>query len=338
MNARPAPGPGQNDPTPFPGAPPPSESRGVSMDVLSLLRLFVRHWRLTAPAAALTALGLIAAVMLSSPSYEATGSVILLSPPEAPQEDPTVATAPGSTPEIGQNPFVRYGDLSVVADILARVLDSDSKRVEFEADGVTGYQVAANRLQRGPVIEVIGQGPDADAATRSAELVVTEVDNVLSDLQAAEGADPDYFIKSAPIEDSSTATAMYGSTMRAAIGALALGVLATVGLAVVAEAVTRRRPELLPAAASGDAPDAAGRPTEAGAPNGGRKGDRPALRTAVPSPRRESQGQHERGRPEATASSPGEPDQSSTSAPDRPRSALGDNGRRSARSRTDRSQ
>lgn len=210
---------------------------GHSMDLLSLLRLLTRHWRVTAPAAVLTLVGVVAAVQLASPTYQATGSVVLLSPPEAPGVQPG-ATAP---PEVGQNPYVRYGDLAVVADILARVMDSDSRRAELEAQDVTAYAVVANRDVRGPVIEVTGDGPSAASAITSTEAVLADLDGVLSDLQEAEGADPGYFISAAPLEPPSAATAMYGSTVRAAIGALAFGGLCTLGLAVVAEAVVRRR-------------------------------------------------------------------------------------------------
>ena len=145
-------------------------SSGVSMDVVSVLRLLTRHWRVTVPAALLTVLLIGAAFRSSSPTYEATGSIVLLPPPEAPDVQPSSEPAP--PPTVGQNPFARYGDLSVVADILARVLDSDSRQAEFESQGVTGYDVVVNRFQRGPVIDVTGLGPNPEAAIRSTEIVL----------------------------------------------------------------------------------------------------------------------------------------------------------------------
>jgi hypothetical protein len=214
-------------------------SSGVSMDVLSVLRLIARHWRVTAPAALFTLILIGVAFRSSSPTYEATGAIVLLPPPEAPDVTAPAGSAP--TPSVGQNPFARYGDLSVMADILARVMDSDSMQAEFESQGVTGYHVVVNRFQRGPVVEVTGQGPTAEAAIRSTEVVLDEVNAILSELQQAEDADPDYFIDSAALEPPSTATAMYGSTLRTVIAALAVGALGTLGLAVLAEAIARRR-------------------------------------------------------------------------------------------------
>jgi hypothetical protein len=239
------------------------------MDVLSILRLLTRHWRVTAPAALITVLLIGVALRSSSPMYEATGSVVLLPPPEAPDVSATGGSAPA--PEVGQNPFARYGDLSVVADILARVLGGESSRDEFESLGVTGYEVVVNKFQRGPVVDVTGQGPNAEAAIRSAEIVLKEVDVVLSGLQQAEHADPDYFIRSASVERPSTATTMYGSTVRTAIAALAVGALGTLSLAVLAEAITRRREARPTAAAGSDTSGAANPGTDAGVSNGSRR-------------------------------------------------------------------
>jgi hypothetical protein len=274
-------------------------SSGVSMDVVSVLRLLTRHWRVTVPAALLTVLLIGAAFRSSSPTYEATGSIVLLPPPEAPDVQPSSQPAP--PPTVGQNPFARYGDLSVVADILARVLDSDSRQAEFESQGVTGYDVVVNRFQRGPVIDVTGLGPNPEAAIRSTGIVLKEVNAALSDLQEAEGADPNYFIHSASVELPSTATAMYGSTVRTAIAALAVGALGTLGLAVLAEVITRRREARPTAAADPAMPGAAS--------NGSRKtgaGILPALRLMRGEPARQEPAEQEASTQERSTQEPAE--------------------------------
>jgi hypothetical protein len=207
------------------------------MDLMSLVRLMARHWRVTGPAAAATLLLVVGVFVLSSPTYAASASVALYSPPEAPDAGET----PGANPSAGQNPFTRYGDLSVVADIVARRMDSDAERAALKSKGVTDYDVVANRLQRGPLIEVTGTGSNPAVAISSAEAVVAEFDSVLLEMQEAEGADPDYFITSGPIEPPEKAVAQVGSTLRTAIAALVVGALGTVALAVAAEAFTRRR-------------------------------------------------------------------------------------------------
>jgi capsular polysaccharide biosynthesis protein len=209
---------------------------GVSMDVLSLMRLLSRHWRVTAPAVLLTVLALVAAFRVSSPTYKATGSIVLINPREAPEVDqvPQQSSA-------GQNPFTRYGDVAIVTDILARIMNSDSKRSELLSQGVTEYDVVANAFQHDPVFEVTGHGSTSDAAIRSTGVVLEEADSVLEELQHAQGADPDYFINSAPLAPPSTAAVVYSSTMRAAIATLVVGGLCTLALAVLAEVIAKRR-------------------------------------------------------------------------------------------------
>jgi hypothetical protein len=214
------------------------QTSGVSMDVLSLVRLVARHWRVTIPAGLLAVIVALATFRLSPPTYQATGSVVLLSPPEAPRSD---GSGSGVPPEVGQNPFARYGDLSVVADIVVRVIGGDAKRAEYASQGVTDYEVVANRFQRGPVVDVTGKGSSAEAAIGSAETVLEDVNATLTELQEAEHADPDYLITGASLEPPSTAAAMYGSTVRTAIAVLAVGGLGTLALAVLAEALSRRR-------------------------------------------------------------------------------------------------
>jgi hypothetical protein len=216
---------------------PGSESSGVSMDLMSLVRLIARHWRVTVPAAVLTFMLVVAAFMLKSPSYTAGASVVLFSPP-LPQ---SAEDNPGVVQPTGDNPFTRYGDLAVVADIVARKMNGDDVQAELKAEGVTGYTVVANRLTRGPVIDVTGTGPDPAAAMGSAKATVEKFDSVLKELQQAEGADPTQLITSAPVEPPDTAHAQVGSTLRTAIALMALGGLGTLGLAVAAEAFTRRR-------------------------------------------------------------------------------------------------
>lgn len=320
MTASPAPMSHQKEAMSLTNRDPSNESSGVSMDLMSLVRLMARHWRVTGPAAAATLLLVVAALVLSSPTYAASASVALFSPPDAPEASET----PGADPSAGENPFTRYGDLSVVADIVARRMDSDAERAVLEAEGVTGYEVVANRLQRGPLVEVTGTGPNPAAAISSADAVVAELDSVLSEMQEAEGADPDYFITSGPIEPPETAVAQVGSTLRTVIAVLAVGGLGTLGLAVAAEAFTRRR-----AAAASAATESASTPDVAAGPPRGSADDRPkppsgAGRTGV-TPVRDPA--HDRPRPASGAGRSAT--KFSGAADDRPKRSSG-GGRRAA--------
>jgi hypothetical protein len=206
------------------------------MDVLSLLRLLTRHWRVTLPAALLTLVGIGAAFKVSSPTYRATGSIVLLAPPEAPtvDVDPRVAA--------GQNAYARsFDDLSIMADVLSRIMTNDSTRTDLLDQGVTKYEVTANRFSRGPVIEVTGESTSSAGAVGSTQAVLDEMDKVLVQLQEQDAnADPTYFITSDPLQSPTTAAPLYSSTVRAAMAALVVGGLGTLGLAIFAETAVPR--------------------------------------------------------------------------------------------------
>ena len=94
--------------------PPSHEKPGLSMDILSVLGMVVRHWRVTVPAVLLTIAGVVAAVVLSPPVYQTSGSLVLLNPPALPE-----VADPADTAKVNANPYLRFNDLSVVVDIIA---------------------------------------------------------------------------------------------------------------------------------------------------------------------------------------------------------------------------
>jgi hypothetical protein len=250
--------------------------KGVSMDLVSLVRLLARRWRVTVPAAMLTLVGVVAAFQLSAPTYESTGSIVLLNPPGA---DQTVPGAAGGDPT-DVNPYARFNDLSVVADIMAREVRVEPSKSALARQGVAKYEVTANEFSNGPVIDVTGDGASPEEAIRSAELVLAEVQNALLHRQQSEGADPKYFISSTPVEPPVSATAQYGSTIRAAIGALALGMLGTVALGVVADAIAHRRQRSRPTTTEPVVPSVTNGPADTTPTNGRANTDR-AVATGI---------------------------------------------------------
>jgi hypothetical protein len=88
---------------------------------------------------------------------------------------------------------------------------------------------------------VTGESESAKGAVESTKAVLEEIDAVLVQLQEQdETADPKYFITSDPLQSPSTAAPLYGSTVRAAIAALVVGSLGTLGLALIAETLGPR--------------------------------------------------------------------------------------------------
>ena len=163
------------------------------MSIASLLRLLWRQRRVVIPAAVVALLACVGVLIVQPPVYRASAAVVLLNPPALPEVTPENPTIP---PEY-QNPYSRFGDLSVIVDILVKVLDSEPVQQQLKAQGLDGtFEIAANRdFYRGPIIDVAGEGPSGSAAITNTNLVIAELERQLTTLQTSQGTDPSYWIR-----------------------------------------------------------------------------------------------------------------------------------------------
>ncbi|MGH9119350.1 MAG: hypothetical protein ACRD0A_16210 [Acidimicrobiales bacterium] len=206
------------------------------MDVVSILRLVGRRWRVTVPAMILTVLLVAGAVASSPPTYKASGSMVLLEPPSPPALSPTATTV------VTENAYERFNDLSVVVDIVARIVTGETMRAALQERGVGDYDVAGNvNFARGPIIEVTAEEPSPEAALASAAVLLAEVRAVLHDRQEAQGTDPRYFITTDDVVVPAETTTVLSATIRSAMAALALGGLLTLAVAAIAESIAKHR-------------------------------------------------------------------------------------------------
>ncbi len=208
------------------------------MDLLTLVRLFRRNLVVGLLAVA-TAGAMLAYVVVSAPPvFRSSGSVVLFSPPLAPDLEP------GEKPPDGvENPYVRFNDLSVVVDIVRRVLLSPEVDAELRDLGVVGtYTVAANLdFYRGPIVDIALEAPTAGMARTSTELVMTRLEEILDDLQAREGTDPTYRIKTEIVVHPQDGTRVLSSTLRRGMAGSVLAAGLVVLAVVLAEAWRKRR-------------------------------------------------------------------------------------------------
>jgi hypothetical protein len=208
------------------------------MDILSVLGMVVRRWRVTVPVVLLTIAGAVGAVVvLSPPVYQTSGSLVLLNPPA-----PPLVTDPADTATVNTNPYVRFNDLSVVADVIGRTMSSAAMANTLDERGVDDYEVTGSTdFSRGPIIEAIARESTPEESIQSSQLVLEETEAVLAERQLSQGADPAYLITADQLEVPSEATALYGSTIRSVIAVLVLGGMCVLGLAILAEAISTRR-------------------------------------------------------------------------------------------------
>lgn len=203
------------------------------------MQLLWRQKMIVIPLSLVSLAACIAVVVAYPPTYRATSAVVLLNPPELPEvsaENPTI-------PDEYQNPYSRFGDLSVIVDILVRVLESDAKVEQLEAQGLDGtYQVAANRdFYRGPIVDIAAEASSEEDAIAAANLAMDALAEELDTLQRQQGTDPSYFITVETVVAADKATTVFSGTLRALIVVAMLGMVLTIGTALFADARRARR-------------------------------------------------------------------------------------------------
>jgi len=209
------------------------------MNIASVLRTLWRHRKVVIPVFALSLLACIGAFYAAGPTYRASAAVVLLNPPALPEVTPENPEIP---PEF-QNPYARFGDLSVIVDILVRVIDSEPVKDSLAAKGLDGtYEIAANRdFYRGPIVDVSAEADTEAQALLNANLLIDEMQRELLDLQVQQGTAESYYIKSEIVVAPDKATRVLSKTLRLLILVAGLGMVVTVASGLIADARQRRR-------------------------------------------------------------------------------------------------
>jgi hypothetical protein len=203
----------------------------------SLLGILWRHRVVVAVGLALVVGLLIVTAVTTPPVYRATSSMVLLNPPSPPADkvkdaDPTI-----------QNPIAAYNDLSIVTDILQRIVTSDAVGQDLIHRGLVGtFTVTTNGdFSRGPVIILTAEGPTRAAPLNTLTMLQDEINKQLVALQTGHGTDPTFFISSQTVVNASRSTVVFSATLRRLIEFGALGVLAVLASAGAAELISSRR-------------------------------------------------------------------------------------------------
>lgn len=211
------------------------------MSITSLIQILSRHRKVVGVAALISVLMMVGVVIASPPTYRASAAIVLLNPPAAPL---ATVNSPEVSPKF-QNPYVQFGDLSVVVDILVRVTASQDVVDSLKAKGLKGtFEIAANRdFYRGPIVDVAAEAPSGSAAIKDTKLVIKEIQDQLLTLQKSQGTDTQYFIKTGSVVGADRATTVFSGTLRLLIAVGGVGVLLTIGSGLGADFLARRKAE-----------------------------------------------------------------------------------------------
>jgi hypothetical protein len=210
------------------------------MDVVSIFRAIWRHKFATIPVILFTCLGAYYVVAIKTPVYQASASFALVYPPAPPSQE-QIAANPALAKIPTANPLLGYSDPSAVTQIVISLVGtSSSQQALAKAGAGTQYQIGPS-AGSSEIIEVTGVGPTAQAALRSASLVTKAAENALYQVQANQGVNPRYMIKSYQLQIPGQAAQKLSSKLRTLIGVLGLGVLLLFIAISIAEAMGKKR-------------------------------------------------------------------------------------------------
>jgi hypothetical protein len=223
------------------------------VDLLAIARKLWRYKLVTLPIVFLTFCGAVYVVAIKSPVYETTSSYIMINPPPAPT-DVEIARDPSLGRIKADNPFARFGDGSVVVDVLASSIANKGQAETLLREGVDPrYKVESGSALgfSSPILKITAQGASPAIAVRSAKLVGGAVIKQLNLMQKAEGIDSRYWIKAQQVETPDDAQLRPSGQLRMLVGVLALGTILLFIAVSVADAVASLRSERLGPGMSG---------------------------------------------------------------------------------------
>ena len=118
------------------------------MDLLSIIRTIWRHKIAIIPAILITVIGVAYVAVVKPPEYEATATVVLIAPPPPPSPE-QIAADPKLAKVNSNNPYVDFGDLSIVSDVVLSVVNYNASQQTLLSEGVDARSQAERRHYSG---------------------------------------------------------------------------------------------------------------------------------------------------------------------------------------------
>jgi capsular polysaccharide biosynthesis protein len=213
---------------------------------VNLLLIVQKVWRyrlVTTPILGFVLAGAFYVIAIKDPLYEASSSFILVNPPPPPTEE-QILRDPELAKTDSDNPYTRYSDQSVVVQVLAARLNSETARREIAKRGADpGYTVASS-VEFGltaPIVEITGTGSSPEAAVATANVVGADVTRELDQMQEERGVADDYKITTQPVVLPQDAQLKASGKLRTLVGLFALCVVLLFVVVSAADALDELR-------------------------------------------------------------------------------------------------
>jgi len=212
------------------------------MDLFTIVATIWRHKIATIPVILITLIGAAYIIVLKPPTYTSNAEILLVYPPSPPTAA-QIAADPALSKINSNNPYLTYGNMVLVADVVIDVANSPTAGQTLQNEGVTTkYAVALeNSFQNPPVIQVSGTGDSSAVAIQAATLVTAQVLDGLREIQAEQNVNPTYMITGEEFVKPTVATTSSSSKLRTLIGFAALGLVLMLIAVSIAQTLEKRR-------------------------------------------------------------------------------------------------
>jgi capsular polysaccharide biosynthesis protein len=213
---------------------------------MSLLLIFTKLWRyklVTFPIVGCILAGAFYVVAVTAPTYESSGTYILVNPPPLPT-DAEIARNPVLGRIHDDNPYARFSDQSVLAQILASRLNSDNTRLSLAKRGADPSYTAAPSAEFGmsaPILQITGTGTSAASAVTTANIVGQALATELDKMQAVRGVDKGYRIKAEAVVAAHDARLKPSGKLRSLVAVFVLGTIVLFMAISILDAVSALR-------------------------------------------------------------------------------------------------
>ena len=198
------------------------------MDLRTLLQILVRRWIVVIPTIVVAVL--VGQQMLSSvePEYQAKGSVILLAPvTKTGQEGPLGIATPNPVADIPAG-------LDKSALALAEVLNDEPQKATIRRQGLSDdYDVTVN--QDAPILEISAKSDRRPVAVETAKAVLEMANAQLVIRETRLGVAPAARINADVLSTPTKASTVNAAKTRALVALIALGIAATLSVALLVE-------------------------------------------------------------------------------------------------------
>jgi hypothetical protein len=210
------------------------------MDLVSIVRAVWRNKFVTIPVIFFTLLGAFYVLKVEAPVYQATESFALIYPPAPPTQAQIAAD-----PQLGKvktaNPLLGYSDPSAVTQIVISLVSTSSSAQALAKAGAGAQWQIAPSAGSSEILDITGVGSTSQAALLSASLVTRAAEQALYQVQANQGVNPEYMIKSYQLQIPGQAAQKLSSKLRSLVAVLGLGILLLFLAVSIAEATRKER-------------------------------------------------------------------------------------------------